>query len=266
MEGMDELVKSANAEELYPRIEKALKADTDHLKIILQDPAPEVLFTALRNANLSEDHLMILLKRRDLPEKLLETVERLPQAAGSHRLQVALAQNVQTPATILLKILPNLHLFELDQLTRIPGGTPDQKAAAEREITRRLPMTPLGNKITLARRGTPTVLKGLLLEGLPQVVAPCLDNPRLPEGALHQFLRSSKATPETISLIARHSRWKNRPLLQQAILKCPRTPEIWFNLWLPKMRGPQVRELASSTHLNPAQKNLIRNELKRRGL
>lgn len=251
--------------DLAKRLHKALTATTDELFQVLTDPDMQVLRSTFKNNNLNEDHLLTLLKRRDLSEELLKAIYQLETSKRSHRLQVALVKNPGTPGPVALALLPFLHLFELVDLCMIPGVTPDQKFAAERAILQRLPTTELGNKMTLARRATATVVGAILKEGNIRLVEICLGSPRLREVAILQFINSASASPETISMVARHPKWKLRPNLRLAILKNSRTPAIWFTLYLPQLRTPDVRNLLASRRLSPAQKVLVQNELKKRG-
>lgn len=250
---------------LVRRLQAALTAGYEELFSVLLDPSPEVLRTTLKNRSLSEDHLLALLKRRDLPEDLLKAVHQKEGTEGSRRLLFALAKNPATPTPVVLSILPHLFLFELLDLCLLPGTTPDLRVAAERQIVKRLPTTPLGNKLTLARRGTPTLVGELLREGEPQIVAVCLDSSRLREIDLLQFLNGPRADAETISAIARHPRWKDRPNLQIAILKNPKTPPVWFTLFLPRLKTPDLQGILGSKRLAPPQKILAEQELKKRG-
>ena len=186
------------------RLQKALEADAEQLFQVLQDPAMEVLRTSLRNRQLNEDHLITLLRRRDLSEDLLKAIYQHDQVKRSHRLKLELVKNPNTPSAVVLSILPHLHLFELVNLCYIPGVTPDQKFAAERAILQRLPSTELGNKMTLARRATAQVVGEMLKSGEQPLVEICLANPRLREVAILQFLNSAAASAETISMVARH--------------------------------------------------------------
>ncbi len=251
--------------DLVTRLQKALTAGSEDLLRILHDPAPEVLRSALKNRQLNEEHLLVLLRRRDLPEDLLKAISQRPETERSHRLQLALARNPCTPGPIVLSILPRLFLFELLSLCLLPGGSPDQKLAAEREILKRLPTTPLGNRITLARRGTATLVGEILREGDPQLVPICLDSPRLSELAIVRFLNGPKAMAETISMIARHPKWKGRSNLRLAVLKSPRTPSIWFTLFLPQLRTLDLNVLLASRRLAPGHKKLVEEELRKRG-
>jgi len=250
---------------LARRLHEALTADSDSLYRLVKDAAAEVLRTLLKNPRLGEDHLLALLKRRDLSEDLLKAAFRLERVESSHRLKVALVYNPGTPTAVVQSLLPQLYLFELVNLCYLPGVTPDQKVAAERVIIQRLPTTPLGNKMTLARRGTSVVVGEILKEGDARLIDACLANPHLKEVAILQFLNGGRAIAETISSIARHPRWKSRPNLRLAILKNARTPAVWFTLFLPRLQTSEINTLLASRRLSPGQKQLVRDELKRRG-
>jgi hypothetical protein len=199
-----------------------------------------------------------------LSEELLKTIYQLKMTAESHQLQLALVRNPGTPGTVVLTLLPRLHLFELVDLCYLPGVTPDQKFAAERAILQRLPTTELGNRMTVARRATATVVGEILKEGDPPLVEICLSSPHLREVAILQFLNGASATAETISMVARHPRWQMRPNLRLAILKNHRTPDLWFHHFLPGMRTPDIRNLIFSKQLSPHQKMLVEDELNKR--
>ncbi len=251
--------------ELAKRLHHALTAGVEELFQVINDPASEVLRTTLKNKNLNEDHLLALLKRVDLTEDLLRSIYNYEQQNQSRQLKKALVKNPNTPGPITLSLLPHLYLFELVDLCFMPGVTPDQKISAERTIIQRLPEVELGNKITLSRRATADVVGAILKEGDSRLVSACLNNSRLKEVAILQFINSSKAKADSISAIARHSKWKNRPNLRMAILKNRNTPDIWFTLFLPQLKTNDLNNLIISRKLKPQQKKLVQGELRRRG-
>lgn len=246
------------------RLQRALTAEGEELFQIFQDTSQEVIRTALKNPRLKEEHLLALLKRRDLSEDILKAVYQHKHAGESHSLKVALAQNPGTSGSLVQIILPQLYTFELLNLCLLAGVTTDQKIAAERVIAQRLPTMPLGNKMTLARRATAYVVGELLKEGDSRLMEACLSNPRLKEAAIFQFLGSSRATAETISFVARHPKWKSRPNLQMAILKNRKTPPIWYTLLLPRLRTSEINQLQASRNLTSAQMKMIRDEQDKR--
>lgn len=256
---------SGQEQEAVSRLQRALSADSEEIFQHIRSTDHTLLQALLKNPALNDDHLLTLLKRRDLPESLLTTIYQRRSEKLGHRLVLALVKHPLTPGHIIRSLLPQLRLFELVDLCFIPGVTPDQRLAAERAIIQRLPTTPLGNKMTLARRTTAGVVAELLKEGDPRLLELCLSSPRLKEAAIFQFLNGPRPTAETISMIARSSRWQQRPNLRQAILKNRHTPTIWFNLWLPQLSTPLIRQLLASRSLTPKQKTLVTQELGKRG-
>jgi len=244
-------------ENLSQRLHNALTADKDQLFSVVQDSSGDVLLAALRNPSLDEQHLQAMLKRRglgDIPAAIYNN-KRLME---SYSVKFALIRHPETPSHMVLTLLPLMYIFDLVKICQMPGILPDVHLAAERNIIQRLPTQPLGNKLALARRGTAAVVESLLREGLPNVVEACLDNPHLKEGSLYQFLSSAQATAENVSIVARSSRWKGRPNIRLAILKNPRTPAIWFTLFLPGLPASTLRDLLASPRLTFAQKELVR--------
>lgn len=236
---------------------EALTADKDRLFSVIQDHREEVLLAALRNPNLDPQHLLVLLKRREL-EPIIVAIHANKRLMEANAVRLALVAHPDTPIHIAQTLIPLLYIFDLLKLCLIPGIQADIHVAAERKIVQQIPTQPLGNKLTLARRGTAAILDALLREGLQNVVEICLDNPHLKEGSLHQFLSSAHATAEAVSMVARHSRWKSRPNIRLAILKNPRTPLIWFTTFLPGLPAATLRDLLSSPRLTMAQKDLVR--------
>jgi hypothetical protein len=251
---------------LSQRLQLALTGSKDSLYNAVADPAPEVVKAALRNRLIDENHILVLLKRRDLTEELFKSLFNLETVRESHRLRVALAQHPLLPSYLLLQLLHHLYLFELVTVCHLPGLSPDQKTAAERAIIQRLPTSALGNKLTLARRATAPVLEALLLEGEPGLVELCISNPRLKESSIAQFLAGPHANAETISMIARHPRWGNRRNVRLSILRNPRTPLVWFVAFLPSFPLTDLKRLLHSQKLVDLQREAVREEMEKRGL
>lgn len=247
------------------RLRAALTAGGEELLCILRDQDLDLTRSALKNPNLNEQHLLSLLKRRNLPEQLIAAIHRAAPAAGSRRLWIALAGHPNAPRPLFASLLPQLFLFELVTVLRLPGLSPDQKLAAERAVLKRLPETELGSKITLARRGSPALLEALLKEGEPRLVAAILGNPALKEVSLLSFLSSAAASPETISAVARDPRWGGRPSLRSALLGNRRTPLIWYILFLPTLSPGDLQRLAGSRSLSAEQLAAVHQQLAKSG-
>jgi len=259
---MENTAKIADTDQnLSHRLQHALTADKDELFLLLQGQPVEVLLAAMRNPAFDEHHLLALLKQRNLPQAVFTTIYANKRLIESSQVKVSLIVNPEIPSHIAVTLLPQLTIFELLKICLLPGITPDQRLSAERVVIQRIPTQPLGNKMTLARRGTSAIVESLLREGLPPLVEACLGNPHLKEGSLHQFITGSTSTAETISMVARSGRWKGRPNIRLAILKNPRTPSIWYTMFLPGLPQSTIRELLSAPRLTFAQKELVRQAL-----
>jgi len=248
------------------RLHQAFTAGNEEIYQFIADPSMDVVRAVLKNPLLEEDHVLVLLRRRDLTDDLLKAIYHMPRMTESHRVKVALVHNPNTPGPIVLSLLPHLHLFELVAVCLLPGVMPDQRLAAERTILQRLPLAPLGNKLTVARRGTSNVVGALLKDGDPALMDACLSNPRLRESDIFLFLDGPKATAATISAVARHPRWQSRLNLKLAILKNQKTPQVWLTVFLPTLPTIELKNLLVSSRLTAARKKEVEGELKRRGL
>ncbi|MHB8056530.1 MAG: hypothetical protein ACYDHC_01405 [Desulfuromonadaceae bacterium] len=247
----NDIVSAADA------MQEALTSDKERLFSVIRSDREEVLLAALRNPAIDHQHLLALLKRRGLGPVIAAIYAR-KRLIETYQVRFALVAHPDTPPHIAETLLPLLYIFDLLKLCIIPGISAEIRLAAERKVVQQIPTQPLGNKLTLARRGTSAMLDALLREGLQNVVEACLDNPHLKEGSLYQFLASSHATAETVSSVARNSRWKSRPNIRLAILKNPRTPLIWFTAFLPTLSAATLRDLLLSPRLTLPQKELVR--------
>lgn len=244
------------------QMREALTADADGLYGVIRSNQEEVLLAALRNPRLGQQHVLALLKRR-LPGTVIAAINADKRLVEAGPVRLALAAHPDTPLHIAQSLLSRLFVFDLLTLCCLPRVSPDIRMAAERKIIQQLLPQPLGNKLTLARRGTSAIVDALLREGVPRVVEVCLDNPRLKEGSLYGFLSSSQASTENVVLVARNSRWKSRPNIRLAILKNPRTPLNCFVTLLSEVSAAVLHDLLAFPRLPGAQKDLVRRAVGR---
>jgi hypothetical protein len=236
---------------------EALTAHKDQLFTLMQNGREELLLAALRNPHVDHQHLRALLKRRGIGT-VIAAIHAEKRFMEIHSVKCAVAAHPDAPPHISQALLSLLNVFDLLKLCHIPGVTPDVRVAAERKIVQQIPTQPLGNKITLARRGTAAILDAVLREGVPRILEACLENPHLKEGLLYRFLTSHLATADTVALVAGSVRWKSRPNIRIAILKNPHTPLIWFTTFLPGLPAVALRDLLASPRLTAARKELVR--------
>ena len=113
--------------DLARRLHRALTPGSEELHGVLQDPSQEVLRSALKNRHLGEEHLLALLKRRDLHED-----SHLP--VGTH---LAILKNRRTPESWFTRFLPALRTPDLRNQLASKRLNPSQKKLVEEELKRR---------------------------------------------------------------------------------------------------------------------------------
>src|SRR5215831_2546843 len=99
----------------------------------------------------------------------------------TYKVKKALVFHPRAPRLVGLRILRDLYLMDLVQYSLSPAVSAELKRHAEEYIIARLPQLPLGQRITLARRGPARVAGALMAIGHPQVMEIALENPRLTE-------------------------------------------------------------------------------------
>jgi hypothetical protein len=207
------------------RLERAVQATGEELRLLLNDPAKEVLQALLGNANLAEPEILLLLQRTDLPGEVVQELARRKEWIAGYRVKLAVAKHPHTPRLVSMALLKFLHLFDLMAISLLPTVPAEIQQQASEMIVTRLGQLPLGQKLTLARRGPARVLAALLAEAQPQVVPVALDNPRLTEPVLLRLLVGRASKLVIIREIARHKKWSFRRDIRFALIRNAGTPE-----------------------------------------
>jgi hypothetical protein len=135
--------------------------------------------------------------------------------------------------------------MDLVQLTLSPSVPTELKLNAEDHLIARLPQLPLGQKITLARRGPARLGGALLAEGHAQIVPIVLDNPYLTEAQVLKALSREKLTPGVVQALAHHRKWSLCYNVRLALVRNPASPLSAVLAYLPELTVSDLRELAS---------------------
>jgi hypothetical protein len=225
--------------------DRALAAQGEELAALLHHPSAGVLLALLDNPALDETQLCLLLERKDLPTEVLEEVAGRKALLKSYRVKRALAFHVRTPRLVGLRLLRDLYLMDLLQLTLSPAVLAELKRSAEDQLLARLPQLPLGQKITLARRGPARVAGGLLAEGHAQILPVVLDNPNLTEAQILKALSREKIPPIVTQGIASHKKWAHDYNIRLALVRNPSSPLATILAYLPELTVSDLRELAA---------------------
>jgi hypothetical protein len=249
---------------LGERVEQAERAGPGEIRLLVHDPALEVLEALLGNPSFGEEHLLVLLNRKDLPRELLESVAGNEQLARSQRVKLALVEHPRTPRLISLKLLKFLHLFELVTVSLQPAVSAEIKRQAEDLIIGSLQQVPLGQQIALARRGTARVSAALLKLGNVPVIPAALDNPLLTEAALMEVLRQDQLPEAVPERIARHPKWSCRYDVRLQLLRHPLTPLGLALGFLPDLKPADLLLLTRDRRMAANLREYVEAEAERR--
>ena len=245
-------------------MERALAASGDELTALLHHADAGVLLALLDNPSLEETQLCILLERKNLPAEILEEVARRKPLLKNYRVRRALVFHPRTPRLVTMRLLRDLYLMDVVQLTLLPGIPTELKRNAEDQLVSRLPQLPLGQKITLARRGPARLAGALLAEGHAQIVAIALDNAYLTEAQVLKVLSREKLPPVIVQEIARHRKWSITYNVRLALVRHPSSPLATVLAYLPELTVSDLRELASPGIVAESLRKYLQAEVQRR--
>jgi len=244
--------------------ERALVAVGDELTALLHHPSSVLLLALLDNPALDESHLCLLLERKDLPAEVLEEVGKRKPLLKSYRVKRALCFHPRGPRLITLRLIRDLYLMDLVQLALSPAVPAELKRHAEEQLLARLPQIPLGQKITLGRRGPSRVAGALLAEGHAQVLSVVLDNPYLTEAQVLKALSREKLPAPVIPAIIHHRKWSISYNIRIALLRQPSAPLATILAYLPHLTVSDLRDLAAPGVVPETLRRYIQAEVQRR--
>jgi uncharacterized protein (DUF1778 family) len=244
--------------------ERALVATGEELAVLLHHASAEVLLALLDNPALDETHVCLLLERKDLRAEILEEVARRKPLLKSYRIKRALAFHPRTPRLVSLRLLRDLYLMDLVQVAIFPGVSAELKRNAEEQLLARLPQLPLGQKITLARRGPARVAGALLAEGHAQVTTIVLDNPYMTEAQILRALARERLPLSVIPAIVQHRKWSITYNIRLALVRHPSAPLGTILSYLPELTVSDLKELASPGIVPENLRKYLQAEVQRR--
>ena len=244
--------------------DRALVASGDELTALLHHADAGVLLALLDNPSLEETQLCMLLERKNLPGEVVEEVAGRKPLLKSYRVKKALAFHPRTPRLVTMRLLRDLYLMDLVQITLLPGIPTELKRNAEDQLVSRLPQMPLGQKITLARRGPARLAGALLAEGHAQIVTIVLDNAYLTEAQVLKVLSREKIPPGVVRTISQHRKWSITYNVRLALVRHPLSPLATVLAYLPELTVSDLRELASPGIVSESLRKYLQAEVQRR--
>jgi hypothetical protein len=244
--------------------ERARTATGEELAALLHHHSSDVLLALLDNPALDETQLCLLLDRKDLPAEVLEEVARRKPLLKNYRVKRALAFHPRTPRVAGIRFIRELYLMDLVQLTLLAGTSAELKRIAEEQLIARLPQLPLGQKITLARRGTGRVAGALLADGHTQVLSVVLDNPSLTEAQVLKALSRERLPVGVVKAVAQHRKWSHIYNVRLALVRHPSSTLSTILAYLPELTVSDLRELAAPGIVSESLRKYLLAEIQQR--
>ncbi|OFV97861.1 MAG: hypothetical protein A3F68_01795 [Acidobacteria bacterium RIFCSPLOWO2_12_FULL_54_10] len=137
----------------------------------------------------------------------------------SYSLKLAVVKHPHAPRHFSFPMLKHLYLFDLMGIAATPGTPPDLRRQAEDAIFAQRERIALGQRLTLARRGSSRIAGGLLNDPDPKVLESALQNPYLTEIEVSNALYRPQANSCLTDTLLEDSRWINRRLVKLALLR-----------------------------------------------
>lgn len=249
------------AEKGPPRRDLASK---EELQSLIHASQEDALLAVIENPNLDESLLTQMLDRLDLTSKVLSVVASKPKWTASEAVRLRLARHPKTPRRIALSAVRQLFLFDLVRLSLLPSAPAEIRRVAEEIILTRIPNLPIGEKLTLARRGPSRVAGAILAEGHPQAVKLALANAFLTESQILRVLAKPGVPERSVAAIAQHPKWSCQYNVRAALVRNQRTPAPCVLAFLPNLTLRDLKDILQLESLSPHAKRYIQQELARR--
>ncbi len=225
--------------------DRALVAQDEELAALLHHDDGAVLLALLKNPALAQTDLCVLLSRKSLPLEVLEEICKHREWLKAYAVKKALACHPHTPRLVSLRLLKELYLMDLVHIALLPGVSAELKRNAEDQVASRLPHLPLGQQITLGRRGPARVAGLLLAQGHPLVLAVALDNTHLTVAQILKTLATEGVLESVVQAIAQHRRWSREYTVRLALVRHPASTLSTVLGYLPELTLTDLQELAA---------------------
>jgi hypothetical protein len=242
----------------------ARSAPREQLESLVHEASEERLLALLENPNLEEPDVTRLLDRLDLPVTVLSAVAGAGKWASSEAVRLRLARHPRTPKRFALAAVRQLYLFDLVRVSLLPSTPADIRRVAEEVILTRVPHLPVGEKLTLARRGPSRVAGAILAEGHPQAIKLALGNPFLTESQVLKALAKAGVPERVVAAIAQHPKWSCQYNVRVALVRHSHTPAACVRTMLPHLTLRDLKDISRLEAVAPHLKKQLRQELARR--
>ena len=251
---------------LAEAVQRARTARGEPLEALLYHRAREVQEALLENPHLREQHLAVLLARRDLAREVVASIAGNKQWMKSYVLKVAVLKHPKTPRHLALPLIKFLYLIDLMMIARTPGASPELKRLAEDALLAQRAGLPLGERLTLARRGSQRIAAELLLDAEARVIRAALDNPALTEASVGTALLSERSTGNLVDVVACDPRWSLKSSVKLSLVRNRHLSLARFASILSQLTLGDLRDLAADRRVAPNLRAYVQKIVQTRSL
>jgi hypothetical protein len=247
-----------------PSPKSAPTTSPDSVLTLLDSANEDVLRELVQDSTLDETHVCLLLERKELSSALLELIAKKKTLLASYRVRRALASHPHAPRGLAMRLLRELHLMDLVQISLSASCPQHLRVLADERILSQLPQLPLGQRMMLARRASARVAGGLLAQGPESVSRLALSNSFLVEAQVLKALSRDSLPARIVALIAKHEKWAKCGNVRLALLRHSRVPLDIAAEFLPDLPRRDLEDLLALSRLAGRVRSLLRRELARR--
>lgn len=251
------------AESIDP-VALAREASAQDIAFLVHEPNEAVLLALIENPHLDESHIRILLERLDITGNVIGALALKTQWFKSEEIRYAVVAHPHTPRHVAVSLVRQLFVFDLVKLALAANAQPEVRRLAEEALITKIPQLPIGQKLTLAKRGPARALGAILSEGQAQAVAAALTNPFMNEAQILKALSRSETPDRVVNAIARHPRWSQTYNVRLALVRNRHTPLNLVLGFLPNITMRDLKDISTLESLSPTLKTYIRREVARR--
>lgn len=246
--------------------EQVRAASAEELSALLHESDEKALLALIENPNFMEKHAELLLDRAEISAMVVAAVAQAEKGKwmASESVRSKIAQHPHAPKRIALAAMKQMFLFNLVRLSLSPSARPDIRHAAEEAILGRVPHLPVGEKLTLARRGSARVAGAILAEGHPQAMKPALGNSFLTESQVLRVLAKDGVPERVVAAIAAHPKWSRVYNVRMALVRNEHVPTAALKAFVRDVTLRDLKDVSELPGIAESVKLVMRDEIESR--
>jgi hypothetical protein len=181
-------------------------------------------FAAENLTQLLEDEALGLLENPHCSAALCGAVAQVARLTALYSVRLRLVAHRATPLAHAIKLAHYLYWPDLLRLSIDVTVPAPVRRSIEKQLLLNIGKLSLGEKIAAAKRCSSALIRVLLFEPDPKVLASLLINQRVREDDILLLASSPRATGEQLALIGSDRRWSFRYAVRKALVLNPTTP------------------------------------------